>query len=118
MHLLISLLLNALALIITSKIVPGIYVPDFGVALLAAIIIGLVNTFIRPILLILTAPINLLTLGLFTFVINALMLYLASLLVPAFEVNGAWSAILGAIVLSVASTILSSLAKSLEKKAK
>jgi putative membrane protein len=118
MHLLISLLLNAVALIITSKIVPGIVVEDFGIAVLAAIIIGLVNTFIRPLLLILTAPINLLTLGLFTFVINALMLYLASLIVPGFVVDGAWAAILGAIVLSIVSTILSSLAKGLEKTSK
>lgn len=118
MSLLIALLLNSLALIITSNIVPGIKVSGFGIAILAAIIIGIVNTFIRPVLLILTAPINLLTLGLFTFVVNALMLYLASLIVPEFEVDGALAAILGAIVLSITSTILSSLVKEIGKKAK
>lgn len=118
MSLLIALVLNTLALIITSKIVPGITVSSIGIAILAAIVIGIVNTFIRPVLLILTAPINLLTLGLFTFVINALMLYLASLIVPGFVVDGALPAILGAIVLSVVSTILSTLVKELGKSAK
>lgn len=115
MALLIALVLNAFALILTSKIVPGINIDDFWVAILAAIIIGLVNTFIKPILIILTAPINILTLGLFTFVINAFLLYLASLMVPGFEVDGAWAAILGAIVLSVISAILSSLVAGIKK---
>lgn len=118
MALLIALLLNALALIITSKIVPGFDVPDFTTAIFAAIIIGIINTFIKPVLLLLTAPINLLTLGLFTFVINAVVLYLASLVVPGFGVTGAAPAILGAIVLSVVSTILSTLVKELGKTGK
>ncbi len=116
MGLLIALLVNALALIITSKIVPGIEVTSISVAIIAAIVIGLMNTFIKPILVILTLPINILTLGLFTFIINAVVLYLASLVVPGFGVSGALAAILGAIVLAVVSTILSTLVKDIEKK--
>lgn len=115
MHLLIALILNAFALIITSKIVPGFVVSDFTVAVLAAIVLGVVNTFIKPILVLLTAPINLLTLGLFTFVINALMLYITGLVVPGFGPTGAMSAILAAIVLAVISTILSSLIQEVKK---
>lgn len=115
MALLIALVLNALALILTAKIVPGILVSDFTTAILAAIVLGLINTFIKPILLLITAPINLLTLGLFTFVINALVLYLASLVVPGFGVDGAWAAILGAIVLAIVSTILSTLVQDVAK---
>jgi len=116
MNLLIALVLNALALIITSKIVPGIVVSDFWTAILAAIVLGLINTFIKPVLILLTLPINIITLGLFTFIINALVLYLASVIVPGFGVNGALAAILGAIVLSIVSTILSTIVKDIEKK--
>jgi putative membrane protein len=118
MALLISLILNSLALIITSKIVPGIVVASVSTAVLAAIVIGLINTFIKPVLILLTLPINILTLGLFTFIINAIVLYLASLLVPGFGVDGALAAILGSIVLSIVSTILSMLVKDVEKAGK
>ena len=115
MALLIALLLNALALIITSKIVPGIYIESFAKAILAAIVMGVINTMIKPILSLLTAPINIITLGLFTFVVNAVLFYLAALIVPGFGIDGAWSAILGAIVLSVTATILSTLIKEARK---
>jgi putative membrane protein len=117
LKLLIALVLNALALILTSKIVPGIMVTDFTVAILAAIVLGVINTFIKPILVLLTAPINILTLGLFTFVINAVVLYLVSLVVPGFGVSGALAAILGAIVLSVVSTVLSTVVGEVKKVA-
>lgn len=118
MALLIALLLNALALIITSKIVPGIEIESFTTAILAAIVMGLINTFIKPILSLLTAPINLLTLGLFTFVINAVMFYLASLIVDGFGIRDGTSAILGAIVLSVTATILSTLVREVSRARK
>ena len=112
MYLILALLLNALALIITSKIVPGFVVAGFGTAVLAAIIIGVINTFIKPFLLILTAPINLLTLGLFTFVINAFVLVLAAAIVPGrgLFIDSFWpTGVLAALVLSVVSTALSML---------
>ncbi len=109
MKLLIALLLNILALIITSKIVPGFVIEGLTTPILTAIVLGLINTFIKPFLIYLTAPINHLTLGLFTFVIDALMLYLTTLIVPGFGVEGPMTAVLAAIVLAVVSTILSSL---------
>lgn len=111
MSILISLVLNALALIITAKLVPGFHVSSFTIALLAAIVLGLINTFIKPVLIFLTLPLNILTLGLFTFVVNAIVLWLASLIVSGLIIDSALSGILAAIVLSVVSTILSSLAK-------
>lgn len=115
MSLLISWLLNALALVITAYLPTGIHVANYSTALFAAIIIGLLNVFIRPILLLLTAPLNLLTLGLFTFVVNAIVLWVAALLIPGLTIDNFWSAIIAAIVLSFVSTILSHLLKDLKK---
>lgn len=111
----ISLLVNALALIITAKIVPGFAIDGFWAAVFAAIILGVLNTFIRPILIILTAPINILTLGLFTFVVNAVVLRLTELLVPGLVIQGWITAILAAIVLAVVSTALSMLLKDIKR---
>lgn len=113
MYLLLSLVLNALALIVTAYIVPGFKVTDFPTALLAAIVLGLVNTFIKPFLLLITIPLNILTLGLFTFVINAVMLFIVSAVVKGLTVDGWFVAILAAIVLSIVSTGLSMLVKDL-----
>ncbi|MFH1078391.1 MAG: phage holin family protein [Patescibacteria group bacterium] len=98
MNTLIRFLLNALAVMAAAYIVPGISVESFWVALIAAIIIGLANALVRPVLLLLTLPINILTLGLFTLVINALMFWLAATLVSGFTVTGFWAAFWGAIV--------------------
>lgn len=113
MYLLLSLVLNALALIVTAYIVPGFHVADFTTAILAAIVLGVVNTFIKPLLLLITIPLNVLTLGLFTFVINAVMLFIVSAIVKGLTVDSWLSAILAAIVLSVVSTGLSMLVKDL-----
>ncbi len=110
MKILIAIILNAIALLLTALIVPGFMVANFfPTAVLAAIVLGVVNTFIRPFLLFLTAPLNLLTLGLFTFVINAVMLWLVSAVVTGVTIDGWVAAVLAAIVLSVVSTILSML---------
>ncbi|MBI2022007.1 phage holin family protein [Candidatus Daviesbacteria bacterium] len=93
MHIIVVLLLNSLALMITDYIVPGFGVEDFPTAVLAAIVLGVINTFIKPILLILTAPINILTLGLFTFVVNAIVLWIAAAIVPGLTVSGFYSLI-------------------------
>ncbi|MEH2122436.1 phage holin family protein [Nostoc sp.] len=107
-HFLLTWLGTAVALLITSKIVDGFIVNNFVVALVAALVIGLVNAFIRPILRLLTFPITLLTFGLFTFVINALTLWLASGLTPGygFEIKGFLPALLGSIVLAIVSSII------------
>lgn len=114
MKLLIAWLINAATLIIASYIVPGFQIADFMTALLAAVVIGLMNVFIRPILILITLPINLLTLGLFTFVVNAGVLWLASLVVPGMHVENFLSVLLAAVVISIVSTILSTLAKDLK----
>lgn len=98
MNILIRFVLNALAVMAAAYIVPGISVRSFWTALIAAIVIGLVNALIRPILLILTLPINIVTLGLFTLVVNALMFWLAASLVKGFDVVGFGAAFWGALV--------------------
>ena len=118
MGLLLALVLNALALVVTAYIVPGFRVNDFVSAMLTAIVIGLINTFIKPILSFLTTPINMLTLGLFTFVVNAIVLYLASLVVPGFKIDGVLAAILGAVVLSVVAVVISTLVKEVKRVGK
>ena len=111
MRIIIKLLINALALFLTAWIVPGIQISSFWTAIIAAIVLAVINVIIRPIMLIITLPINIITLGLFTFFINALMLLLASDIVPGFFISGFLSAILGAIILTIISTVLHSLFK-------
>ena len=98
--------LNAFALWVVSLIVPGIHADGIFAAFVAAFVLGILNALVRPILLLLTLPINLLTLGLFTFVINALMLELTSAMVRGFTVDGFGSALLGAFLLAVVSFLL------------
>jgi putative membrane protein len=107
MSLIIKLLVNALALIITANIIKGIHLSSFVSALWAALILGAVNMIIRPIMLLITLPINFLTLGLFTLVINGLMLWITSQLVPGFVIDSFFAALFGALFLSIVSTILS-----------
>jgi putative membrane protein len=106
MNIVIRWVVAAIAVIITAYVLPGVMVSGFVAALLVAIVLGLLNVFIRPILLILTLPINILTLGLFTFVINALIIALVSGLTPGFQVENFWWAILFSIVLSLVNTLL------------
>jgi len=103
-------LINAVSLIIIAYILPGFEAPAMA-ALIAAFILGIVNAVIRPIVLFLTLPINILTLGLFTFVVNALMLWLVDVIVPPFETGGFWTTLFGALLLSIISALLSSLIK-------
>jgi len=107
MGFLIRLCLNALALIIVSTVIPGIEVRGVLPALLAAFLLGLVNAVVRPIILILTLPLTIVTLGLFIPVINAFLLKLVSLMIQGFEVHGFWSAVFGALLLSLVSGLLS-----------
>lgn len=104
-------ILNAIAVILVTYIVPGITVNTFWSALIVALVLGLLNTIVRPVLLLLTLPVNILTLGLFTFVINGLILYFVSSIVKGFEVDGLWTAIIGSIVLSLIQWAISALTK-------
>lgn len=106
---LLKLFLNAIALIITAGIFTYIRIEGFGAAFIAAVVLAIINTFIRPFIILLTLPINVLTLGFFTLVINALMLKLVSLIVKGFHVEGFWTALGGALVLSIVSGLLNAL---------
>ncbi len=108
MGILLRWLILTFAIIVTSYILNGIQVAGFPSALFAAAILGILNAFFRPILIVLTLPINILTLGLFTFVINALLLKMVSGVVPGFVVRGFWSAIFGSLLISLVSWLLSS----------
>ncbi|MHB8058086.1 MAG: phage holin family protein [Desulfuromonadaceae bacterium] len=101
--------LNSFALFFVMKLVPGIQIDRFQHLLLATLVIGLLNVFLKPIVVLLTLPVNLLTLGLFTFVINAAIFYLASNLVPGFHVAGFGSAFIAAFLYSLFSFVLSML---------
>jgi len=107
MSFLLTWLIAALSLLITAYLVPGLEFDNFIAAAIAAVVLGLVNAIVRPVLLLLTLPITLLTLGLFLFVVNAFMLWLTGLLTPGFTVAGFLPALIGSIVLTLVSTLLS-----------
>lgn len=109
MKLAIRWLVSAGALMLIAYYIPGIVVSSFYAALVAALILGLINALIRPFLLLLTLPINILTLGLFTLVINALMFWLASSIVKGFSVAGFWPAFWGALTMWLVSWAVNSL---------
>ena len=104
---LIRWVLNAAALWIVAHLISGVSYRSIPTLLGAAAVLGLINALIRPIFLLVTLPLNLLTLGLFTFVINAIMLLLVSALIPGFTVAGFWTALLAAIVLAIVGGLLS-----------
>lgn len=97
------------AILLASYMLEGIQVSGFISAVGAAAMLGILNAFLRPIALILTLPINILSLGLFTFVINAIMLKMASGVIGGFEVNGFWPAVFGALIISLVSWLLNML---------
>ncbi|MEK7618360.1 MAG: phage holin family protein [Patescibacteria group bacterium] len=102
MQILIHWFLSALAIMVAAYLLPGVRVDDFFAALVAAVVIGLINTFLRPVFILLTLPINILTLGLFTLVINALLIMLASSLVPGFQVaNFGWAMLFSVVLFLV-----------------
>lgn len=103
---LINWLLSTAAIIITAYLLSGATISGLGTALIVALVLGILNTFIRPILLILTLPVNILTLGLFTFIINAIIIYIVAGIVPGFRVKGFGNALLFAVVLAVINLII------------
>jgi len=106
MRFLVRLVLNGLAIIIAAWLLPGIHITSPWSALLAGVILGFVNAIVRPVLFFLTLPLTLLTLGLFIFVLNAICFALTAWLVPGFSVDGFFSALVGALLVSVVSWIL------------
>lgn len=105
-HFLLTWLLAAVSLVITAYVVPGFLIKSFVAALVAAVILGLVNAIIRPILVVLTLPITIVTLGLFLFIVNALTIWLAGSITPGFIVTGFVPALIGSIVLTIVSSVL------------
>lgn len=101
MKLIAKWLLAACALLLVAYIYPGVQLQGYGTALIAAAVIGLFNVLLRPVLVILTLPVTVVTLGLFLFVINALLFWAASGLLDGFGVNGFWAAMLGSVIYSL-----------------
>jgi putative membrane protein len=111
MTLIIKWLIMVLAIAISSYLVPGVAIAGFWSALWLALFLGIINILIKPISILVTLPINILTLGLFTFVINALMILLAASVIKGFSVSGFWVAMLFSIVLSIVSYLINALIK-------
>ncbi|MEN6388284.1 MAG: phage holin family protein [Candidatus Cryosericum sp.] len=109
MDLIVRWLLNALVFVVVSRIVPGFSVNSFWTALWAAVMFGFVNAVIRPMLLLISLPVSILTLGLFTLVIDAVAMSLTAWLVPGFQLHGFLAALLGWLLVSLGSMIISSL---------
>ena len=106
MGILINWIVSALVIVSIAYVLPGVHVAGFSTALVVALVLGIINAFLKPVLIILTLPINILTLGLFTFVINAVLILLVSKLVPGFIVDGfLWAFVFG-IILSIANTFV------------
>ena len=109
MRFLLRLLLNGIAIIVAAWFIPGVTLTGIVPALFAGAILGFVNALIRPILLLLTLPFTLITLGLFIFVVNAICFALTAAIVPGFEISGFFAALFGAIVVSLVSWVLNAM---------
>ena len=109
MRLLLRVLLNAVALLVAAWLVPGVQITGIAAAVLAGLLLGVVNALVRPVLLLLTLPFTLVTLGLFIFVVNSICFALTAALVPGFRLSGFLAALFGSIVVSLVSWILNAL---------
>ena len=107
---LLHLVLTAGALLVVARLVAGVHVTGFGAALFGALVLGIVNAIVRPIMILLTLPVTLLTLGLFLFVINALMLWLVAALVPGIRISGFGAAFIGSLLLTLLNLLIDRLA--------
>ena len=106
MRLILIWICNALALLAVAYLLPGVHVDGLSSALIAALVLGLVNTLLRPLLILLTLPVTVLTLGLFILVINGLLFWFAGSVLKGFEVSGFWVGVLGALLYSIISSVL------------
>jgi putative membrane protein len=116
MKLLAKWLLSAVALLAVAHLYSGVVVQSFSAALVAALVIGLLNTLVRPVLIVLTLPVTVLTLGLFLFVINALMFYWAAALMDGFQVRGFSAALVGSLLYTLIGLVINSALESLFSK--
>nr|WP_048438409.1 phage holin family protein [Caenimonas sp. SL110] len=116
MKLIVKWLLSASALLLVAYVYNGVVITSFGAAMLAALVIGLLNTFVRPILVLLTLPVTVVTLGLFLFVINALMFWAASGLLDGFQVRGFIAALIGSLIYTLIGVVVESALESLFSK--
>jgi putative membrane protein len=107
MFLMLKWLIMAVSIVVAAYVIPGVTLASFWSAVWVALFLGIVNVLIKPILILVTLPINILTLGLFTFVINAVLILLASSVIKGFQVNGFWTAMLFSIILSIVNYVLS-----------
>ncbi len=103
----IRTLISMLGLFLASRLIPGVWIEGMGSFVLAALLLGLVNAFIRPLMFLFTLPLTIVTMGLFIFVINAAMFGLVAAMLDKFQVSGFWSALFGAVIVSITSTISS-----------
>jgi putative membrane protein len=109
MRFVLRIVLNALALYVAAQVITGVHLASFGATVVAGIVLGFINAVIRPVLVILTLPFTLITLGLFIFVINAVCLALTAWLVPGFSISGFGAALGGALIVSLVSWVVSAL---------
>ncbi len=113
---LIRWFVTTIAVFVAEKLIPGISCDSTGALLGATLLLGIINAFVRPLLLLLSLPFIIVTMGLFIFVVNALLLLLVSTIIPSFHVDGFWSAFWGAIIISLVSWVLSSFFRSSDGK--
>jgi putative membrane protein len=106
LKLIVRWLLLAAALLLVAYLYPGVQVQSFGTAMVAALVLGLLNTVVRPLLVLLTLPVTLVTVGLFLFVINALMFWAAATLLNGFNVSGFWAALVGSLIYSLCGMVI------------
>jgi putative membrane protein len=106
MKIILRWVLLSAALLLVAHLYPGVTVASFGAAMIAALVLGLLNTLVRPVLVLLTFPVTLLSLGLFLFVINALMFWAASSLLDGFQVNGFVAALIGSVLYSLCAMVI------------
>lgn len=111
MNVIVKFLLSGLAVLLTAYILPGVHVEHYGYALLVAVLISVANVIVKPILVILTIPITILTLGLFLLVINAAIILLVDYFIPGFNVDGFWWALAFSLILSIFNSLFSDLLK-------
>lgn len=106
MKLLLKWILSAVDILLAAYLLPGVYIRDFKTALLVALVLGIINVTIKPVLFILTLPVTVLTLGLFVLILNALMIYLVTALVPGFYITSFWWALLFGLLVSIFNSIM------------
>lgn len=115
MKLLVKILLSSIAVVIASYLLPGVVVEGFTTAVIIAVLLSLLNVTVKPILIVLTIPLTVFTLGLFLLVINALIILMADAIVPGFEVHSFWWALIFSLLLSLINSLLSDLSKENQK---